>query len=98
MSGQVLDYSGVMKLEKMPTKQELMATIARLIKQARVLQHASPAGPVKSLMHRLSLAIRFGCRLRPRLWGSFVSQARLLATALPLAVMSHPGDVESGVR
>lgn len=31
--GQALDYAGVMKLEKMPTKLELIATVARLIKQ-----------------------------------------------------------------
>jgi large subunit ribosomal protein L10 len=31
--GQALDYAGVMKLEKMPTKLELVGTIARLIKQ-----------------------------------------------------------------
>ena len=33
--GQALDYAGVMKLEKMPTKLELVGTIARLIKQVR---------------------------------------------------------------
>jgi hypothetical protein len=33
--GQALDYAGVMKLEKMPTKLELIATVARLIKQVR---------------------------------------------------------------
>lgn len=39
LDGKPLDYAGVMRLEKMPTKLELIATIARLIKQARVFCH-----------------------------------------------------------
>jgi large subunit ribosomal protein L10 len=33
LDGKALDYAGVIRLEKMPTKLELIATIARLIKQ-----------------------------------------------------------------
>jgi predicted house-cleaning noncanonical NTP pyrophosphatase (MazG superfamily) len=35
MDGQLLDYVAVKNLEKMPTKLELIATIARLINQVR---------------------------------------------------------------
>lgn len=33
MGGKVLSYEDVKRLEKLPTKKELIATIARLIKQ-----------------------------------------------------------------
>lgn len=36
LDGKVLDYAGVLRLEKMPTKLELIATIARLIKQVNI--------------------------------------------------------------
>ena len=36
MEGQFLDDAGVRRLEKLPTKKELIAMVARLIKQARV--------------------------------------------------------------
>lgn len=35
MDGKLMDYLEVKKLEKLPTKKELIATIARLINQVR---------------------------------------------------------------
>ncbi len=35
MEGSFLDDAGVRRLEKLPTKKELIAMVARLIKQAR---------------------------------------------------------------
>jgi hypothetical protein len=44
MTGQLLNYDDVKRLEKLPTKQQLIATIARLIKQVT----ANPAFPSPS--------------------------------------------------
>ena len=40
MSGKALSYEEVKRLEKLPTKKELIATIARLIQQVRGGWHA----------------------------------------------------------
>ena len=41
MEGQFLDDAGVRRLEKLPTKKELIAMVARLIKQARMPSSAT---------------------------------------------------------
>ena len=48
MDGKLMDYAQVKKLEKMPTKLELIATIARLINQVR--RARGGAGGVSAVM------------------------------------------------
>ena len=54
MEGQFLDDAGVRRLEKLPTKKELIAMVARLIKQVRMPANATeharmPPGAFKTV-------------------------------------------------
>ena len=52
MDGKALDYLAVKRLEKLPTKQELYATIARLLNQVR----PAYAGPAAAAPRRAAAA------------------------------------------